>query len=224
VEVATVVLVAHLIYVFCSSLADEIIHVDLDRPEQNGGFFVFRITDVKASNGMELIDMIKIMLPHVVDLRDFSKYQAHLVLKGKALLIQQPTLPYYLLHEHEELLLTEKDKCVRTEQAHSVHANRVLEDSSRLVKSTLLVFPPGVLCSVDFTTAASATDGHKVKLYLRSLSTNSKLGTNDKETSQTFVPCYWLMRVLEDDRRLLKLDSAGTGGDTLEDAMQGMII
>jgi hypothetical protein len=89
---------------------------------------------------------------------------------------------------------------------------------------SLLVFPPGVLCSVDFTTAASATDGHKVKLYLRSLSTNSKLGTNDKETSQTFVPCYWLMRVLEDDCRLLKLDSAGTGGDTLEDAMQGMII
>jgi hypothetical protein len=130
-----------------------------------------------------MIDTIKVLLPHIADLRDSSKYQAHLVLDGKAMLIQQPTVPYYLLNKQ---------------------VNRTLEDSSPLVKNTLLMFPPGVICSVDFSMTAIPTDGDKVKIYQRTSTATRDLEKND-EASQVFVPCYWMVRVLADNREILKL-------------------
>jgi hypothetical protein len=96
--------------------------VDLDRPEKNGGFFVFRVADVVTEDGSQVINVIRVTLPHVVDIRDYSKYKAHLVDHGRALLDRVPAVPFYLLHEHQSLFATEIVPCVRTEQSHAVHA------------------------------------------------------------------------------------------------------
>jgi hypothetical protein len=190
--------------VFIRSSADEIVYIDLEHPENNGGFVVCRVTDGEASRGKELIDTIKVLLPHIADLRDSSKYQAHLVLNGKAMLIQQPTVPYYLLNEHQDLL-NEQNECVRSKQAHSVQVDRILKDSSPLMKNTLLMFPPGVMCSADFTMAAIPTEGDKVKIYQRTLTATRELGKSDRASTQVFVPCYWMVRVLADNGKNFKL-------------------
>jgi hypothetical protein len=81
------------------------------------------------------------------------------------------------------------------------------------------------MCSVDFSVAAAPTDGHKVKPVLRGISSKCTLGPKlQKEVCQYFSPCYWVMRILDDDRRLLKLDGVGEEEDTLEAALKGMII
>ncbi len=82
----------------------------------------------------------------------------------------------------------DQNKCVRSKQAHSVQVNRILKDSSPLMKNTLLMFPPGVMCSADFTMSAIPTEGDKVKIYQQTVTATCGLGRSDQESSQVFVP------------------------------------
>jgi len=52
----------------------------------------------------KLIDLVQIMIPHLTDLRDFAYYQAYIVLDGMAVLIQQPSVPSFLLLEEKQFL------------------------------------------------------------------------------------------------------------------------
>jgi hypothetical protein len=199
---------------FIHSSADEIIHVDLDFPEKNGEFFIERINEVKA--GSELVDQIKIYLPHIVDLWDFSKYQAHLVLNGKGLLVQKPSVPHFLLHNYEELYEMEQSRCIHTEQAHTINVNRILGDAYRQLRTILLVFPPDVTCSA----AISPKGNQKIKITMRSLALNYELGKGKIATSQQYLPASWLLHILGDERSLLKL--VDEDDDEIVNAFKGM--
>jgi hypothetical protein len=120
----------------CSS-ADEVIHIDLDFPERHGGFFVHVVSNVKTTTGSELIDKLKIMLPHVTDIRDFKDIEGHVVLNGRAFLVSMPTLPYFLLDDYEDLWELEKTPCPRTEETHAIAVNQIRK-TARQMKSILL--------------------------------------------------------------------------------------
>jgi hypothetical protein len=44
---------------------DEVIHLDLEYPERNNDLFVHRINEVHDASGTELVDQIKVILPHM---------------------------------------------------------------------------------------------------------------------------------------------------------------
>lgn len=204
-SIVTLFLMLLLTSSFIHSLADDVIDVDLDRPEKNGGFFVFRVADVVTEDGSEVINVIRVTLPHVVDIRDYIKYKAQLVDDGRALLVRVPAVPFYLLHEHKTLFATEIVPCLRTEQSHAVHANAILDDESRQMKTTLLRFPDGIMCSNDFSAGTHLSGEQKVSTTLRTIAGTCNI--EQREWPQTFTPVNWTLRILDKRRRFLKLPS-----------------
>lgn len=220
------VLVLHcfsLVVSFHSS-ADTTIYINPDFPEKNGEFFVHRVSDVKASTGNELIDLLKITLPHLIDLRDLKNWSGHVVLDGQGFLVTMPSVPHFLLHDHEVLFENEKTRCPRTEEAHAVVVNDILAKPAHQVKRVLLLFPKGMTCSADLSaTSASSTD-QKVKMVLRqaTIKSQEKFGKGMKSLAQVFYPSSWVLRILDDNRRLLKRDKNLGEDDDLESAFAGM--
>jgi hypothetical protein len=215
--------------VFVLMPVDDVVHLDLDSPEMNGEFFVHRIIEIRDSSGTELIDEIKVILPHMVDCRDFSSYKASLVLGCTALMIQKPAVPFFLLHDHEDLFFAEAKYCARTKDAHAVHANHIKADVNCQVQRVLLVFPDGMTCApvTDGKSIKKAKDKNKIKMCLRTI---TKTYANGKAvpcemTTQVFYPAYWLVRIHDEQRCLLKAEEEEEEeDDDIEAAFQGMKI
>lgn len=204
--------------------ADTTIYVNLDLPEKNGEFFVHRISDVKVDTGDELIDLLKVTLPVVIDLRDFKMYSAYVVLDGKGLLVTMPSVSHYMLHDYEEMFGLETKRCHRTEEAYTVAINNIRANHARLVKRALLLFPDGMRCSAESSATTPSSTDQKVKMVLRDLRITDKikLGKAMTKVTQRFCPGSWVLRILDDNRRLLKLDKNEGDDDDLETAFAGM--
>ena len=73
---------------------DYVVDVDLDHPDRNGGsFLIQQVAQVKIRSGAELAESLKVTGINMTDLTDFEAYDATLVLGGRALWVQSPTLP-----------------------------------------------------------------------------------------------------------------------------------
>lgn len=203
--------------------------MDVDFPERNGEFFIHRVNEVRDPTGTEMIDQIKITLHHIIDVRDFKMYKAFLVLDGNAVLIQKPAVPYFLLHNIKELFQLEKLNCTRTQDAHTVHANRIKADDECMVRSILLVLPDGMRCidaNADLIKKKKQKKGQqdRIKKSLRFLELSFQSGKEAGDTVQGYYPIFWLLRILDSNRRILKADDDDEedDDDDIDAAMQGM--
>lgn len=161
----------------------------------------------------------------MVDRRDFTAYKATLVLNGTAMLIEKPAVPYFLLHNYEPIFVSEVAPCPRTKDAHAVHANRINADATCQIRRVLLVFPDGMTCAtMDGATKKKPKDKNKVKLGLRYLSmTYATPKAKEKEATQEFYPGHWVIRIRDEQRRLLKADEEDDEEeDDIDSAFQGM--
>lgn len=196
--------------------ADDVITVNFDYPEKNGGFFIHRINNLHHPNGEELMDQLKIILP-LVDARDFKTYKATLVLGGTAIYMETPSVPYFLLHNHQDIFLTESVSCNLTKDAHTVHANQIMNNGTRQIRSFLLVFPDGMKCTPFIETKKKNT--HKIQICVRRIEAQFEVG--NAVTNQQFFPAYWLIRIHEDDKRMLKRTAEEEEEDSLAHAFRG---
>ena len=178
-----------------------------------------------------MIDQIKIILPHMVDTRDFKKYKAFMVLGGNAMLIERPLVPFFLLNNVEDIYNIEKIICQRSIDAHMVHANRIIADTDddAQVRRTLLVFPNGMNCRdalPDLTKKKKQKRGthETVKKCLRYLTVNYVSGKSNTNTEQEFYPLYWLLRIVDTNRRILKAEEVEEEeeDEDIDSAMKGM--
>jgi hypothetical protein len=206
---------------------DHVVHLDLECPEKNGEYFVHRINEIRDSSGTELIDVIKVILPHMVDSRDFSTYKATVVLGGTALMMQKPAVPFFLLHDHEDLFFSEVKYCARTKDAHAVHANRINADVNCQVWRTLLVFPDGMTCApvMDGAIKKKTKNKYKINMCLRKITSTYERGKTEprEKVTQEFYPAYWLVRIHDEQRRLLKAEEEEEEeDDDIDAAFQGM--
>ena len=204
--------------------SDDTYYVDLDNPEKNGGplFFVNHVTEVKNSSGTELITKMRILLSNITDLRDFSKCQGLVVLKGAAFMVSMPSVAAYLLEDFMALFKKERIRCKRTEQAHKVHRNNIIKDVSRQLKHVLFVFPEGMICTGLLDSDVPPVLDQKVKLTLREAEAQFfRTGKKQKKYKQSYFPGYWNLRILTGERRFLTLPEA-EGIDDLDEAFAGM--
>jgi len=182
------------------------------------------VNEVRDPSGTEMIDQIKVILPHIVDLRDFKIYKAMLVLGGTALFVQKPAVPFFLLHDNKELFESELSNCTRTMDAHTVHANRIKANVECNHRTVLLVFPDGMTCMAmpgDASKKKNKKGDNKLKLTLRTITKKFQSGKNP-ETTQTYVPGHWLVRIHDENRRLLKAEEEEEDDDDIESAFSGM--
>lgn len=210
--------------------ADEVIHVNENFPERNGSdFFIHRVNEVRA--GKEMVDQIKILLHHMVDTRDFERYKATLILGGNALLVEMPTVPFYLLHNVQRMYGTEEKLCQRSLEAHLVHANRIKADASLQVKTILLVFSHGMKCQDNAVIdpkkeRKKVLQAGKVKGALRYFTVKYKSGKSQELVTQEYYPFYWLLRIVDTNRRLLEEEKEEEVEEDagIDEAMAGMKI
>jgi len=205
------------------NMVDDVIYVDFSFPEANSnGLFIQRLDQIRSPSGNELISLCKVMLYHIVDLRDFQKHSGLLVCGGAALLVEVPSVPFFLLEESLNLLNAEKNRCDRTEDLTAAAMNKIKRDPTRQTRSILLVFPEGVTCSADFSDNAPTTD-KKVKLALRNVESAFVLGKKQAPCTQRCYPGCWQLRILKKEADVLKFDDEDNECDVL-DAFQGMNI
>jgi hypothetical protein len=200
------------------------IEVDFEIPEKRGYYVTMK--ECKTAK-VELVPIIKIVVPHVVDPRDFeeAKYEGRIVAGGAAFLLQEPTVPYYLLRDHDESpdMVKMHDGVDELMDIHDVHALRILNDKTRQVKSTLFVFPSEMRCSIDFGETALLSDGAYVGPLIVPLKTRGLvLGT---AKVLTFLQASWKLRVvLEGPERKLLQKAPTKKLNALEEALNGASI
>ena len=95
-------------------------------------------------------------------------------------------VPSFILHNSEELFRKEDSRCDRMEQAHNVHANKLLADINNQVKTVLLVFQSGVVC----TPYDSTSKEGKVKIAIHSLTMDHIIGKNRVDTAHNYFPTH----------------------------------
>eukprot|EP00957_Ditylum_brightwellii_P087856 6690691-Ditylum_brightwellii.AAC.1 len=87
--------------VFISVLTDDAIEVIIEQMERNKGLIIQYVQDVKYKD--ELVSLLVILKPDIPDFRDFLHYKLVSALEGHVLLLKQPTIPHFLLHEPDIL-------------------------------------------------------------------------------------------------------------------------
>jgi hypothetical protein len=174
--------------------------------------------------GDEFIDILKITMPHLTDLRDFKNWSGHVVLHGQGFLISKPTVPHYLLHDYTKLFGKERIRCPRTELTFKVEVNQILASPARQVKKILLLFPEDMACNAELSATTASSNDQKVPMRLRPLAIETRVKREGEmvEEVQSFCPGSWVLRVINANRRIINLAQNGGDDDDLETAFAGM--
>ena len=144
------------------------------------------------------------------------------VCNGRGFMIMKPRLPYFFVFDHAHVLDLEVEQCDQTNKETRVAMTAIKKDDSRLFMTILLLFPSDVALNANFDAYTPSTD-QKVKLKLRILEKQDRLGKKKSLEKQYFYPCFWEARVLVGNKKTELMDSDDSKSD-LEDAMEGMKI
>ena len=183
---------------------DHVVHVDFAFPEKHGQNLLIQRFDgsliLRFPFATYKEDCVKIAFQHFIDVRDYSQTTGHIVLNGTGFLITTPSVPFYLLYNHQQMYAKFPGCPSKVKEDHSIWANAVKKNPSRLMSTILCVMPKGVVITSDVWSpepAVPAAD-KKVKLKLGelSLSFNASKQMAHQQTVQTFLPAFWNVRVL----------------------------
>lgn len=141
----------------------------------------------------ETIQIVKISLKQLVDIRDYSTVQLWIVCKGQAVVVQTPSVPRWMLDEdvHQLSALNFHHGSARLLEGHKTAFNDIARDASRIVHTTLLVFPDNVHCTRQITFPA-CIDGKQVKPKPHELVVDIPFGGGNQ--THILRPISWVMR------------------------------
>ena len=202
--------------------ADDVVDVDFEYPERNNqGLYICQIDKVETPK--ELITKLRVLIPDIVDLRDFKSIKGLIVCGGSAFLIFRPSLPFALLNGIDDFFSIEKNPCTRTQQDMKATMTNIRGDKARQFRSILLVFPNDVSLTSDWTDNIPRVD-KKSKLNLRIVQLKKhKIDDKGKQAVQYFYPAYWEMRMVIGNRRDV-FEGEEEDDDDLAAAMEGQKI
>ncbi|CAB9511158.1 unknown protein [Seminavis robusta] len=156
--------------------SDEVIMVDFDFPERNGGpmFWVQLIPDCETKDGAQMFDKIDLRLSTTIDLSDAHQIYGWNVLDGAAFLLRMPWVPNYFLLYHKKLLQKEKKKCNETKKKVAAACNAILKSEDeendltpRRWKHVLFVWPDNIVATTDMKSSDPPINDQKLRLNLR---------------------------------------------------------
>ena len=183
------------------------------------------VLPVEYCNHMEKYVYTKIKIStSMVDINDYASYTLTLVLNGTAVMYSCPSVPYFQRKRHAELLNMEASKCKRTKDKTATEMKSLGKDPARLIRSILIVFPKGMVCTTDFDTLEPSipTGDKKVKRLMRHINTSDSIGKkNPEQVAQHFRPIHWNLRVISEGDDAL-VDDEESSDDDLCDGLEGM--
>lgn len=216
--------------------ADEVVHVDYDFPEKNGGplFWVQSVAGCKNGVKKELFTKLIIRLT-TLDLSDAHEMKGTNICGGKAFLLRMPWVPNYLLAYYKHMFEMEVNKCNRTKEKHTTSAIAIIksEDPSnnfepRRWKHVLFVYPDGVVCTTDLTSDNPPIADEDLGFSLRMMKVDkTEVGSGDQKDTvpQVFAHGFFALRIIDDDaENWLEIGEKKKEGTSLKDLFAGMTI
>jgi hypothetical protein len=205
---------------FIRSSVKDAMQVDLEFPEQNGSFFILETKNVLMSDG-SVVDTIQVLVSGGIDMRDFPSYEATLVKGGRGLVIQVPSAPAWMYQDVETLSNAEKHSCPTMKQSHMVHANRMIQNEDRQLKTFTMYFPDGMCCSTDFSDNATRNPHANDQIAPPEVRcTKLEYTYSNVRAVDTLSYIYWRFRVLGINKSAVKR-SNDTEVTALQKAMEG---
>jgi hypothetical protein len=177
----------------------ETVDVNVLHPERNREVQVFEFTDVNRDgvlhNGFEIVVY--------GDLRDVNNNTYHAFLHGRSeILVEMPSMNHAFLHEFDFLTQRMKDAgshCGRTQEAHDVARNKILQDGSRLTKRLLLRFPTDIQLSMK---PYSPEESNEIEIEIVPFKSDFELA--GKFWATTVARVSWKVSVIEIEKRIVK--------------------
>jgi hypothetical protein len=207
--------------VFNTAPLDNTFVMDLDDPKKNWGYIFLHAKEKTTRGGEEAIDCIEMTLPHLSDLRDYKMTKATVVDEGRAILLEEPTVPLWFRLDYTKWFEQQKSPCSRTQFAHVLFASKIQrKENDYATRKTLIRLPEGLQCTGDQTVACKMENNEILKKDFRPWMLDTSIEAVDFSL-HTFLPISWLVRLVSDERRDLKVDDDSSVGGMLSD-FQGM--
>ncbi|CAB9527101.1 unknown protein [Seminavis robusta] len=218
------------------SYADEIIEVDFDFPEKNGGplFWTQHVPECKSPDGSELIDKVVIRMNAIIDFSDAHRLQGKTVAYGAGFMLTVPWAPAFMLEHHKKMFKKEIKPCDRTRDKHATVANAILKSENpehglepRRFKHVLFVFPDSMIVSTKLESGEEPVADQKLTIGLRIFTVKKTTvgeGADEEDMPQTFCPGVFEFRVIDDEAEseLKRKKKAKKKGQSLKDLFSGM--
>lgn len=206
---------------------------DYENPDPRGYHqIVFTVlenvkTQNGAQNGESFNQVLRIELPHVVDMKDLSMYTLSVVNKGTALLLQRPTYPGVWLENYEDIQKnTEVVPCQITIDSVAVNVNKARE-SEWLTTKVLIMLPPHHRVTVDFEEQDAKIIDGTLEMLVRRYPFDieqalAPLGADmAKLFGENFLnPGYWHVRFAHIEKKVIK--AANVKPSDLSSRFRGM--
>jgi hypothetical protein len=218
------------------TFADEVIYINFDFPEKNGGplFWVQEITECKNASKKELFSKLVIRLNSVLDLSDAHEIYGWNICGGKGFLLRLPWVPSFLLTKYKEMFAMEENKCNRTRDKHATAAIAIIKSEDpindlapRRWKHVLFIYPDGKVCTTELTSDTHPVSDQKQEVSLRRLQCMTEVGAGDgkEDYEQLFFPAYFSLRIIDDDaENELEIGDRKKEGRSLNDLFSGMSV
>lgn len=157
------------------------------------------------------------------DLRSVHEnlYQAYLY-SGNEILVKMPLMPYVFLKEFDMLAKKMKDAnthCERTQEAHAVARNKIIQDKVRQAKHLLLRFPSEVDLSASPYSLQIAND----ELDIIVVPFVYQYELDGKKWTMTGARLSWKVSIIEAEKHVIKASNdANRAASQLSKKLQSM--
>ena len=216
----------------CWSLVDQVHFLDLESPDGHGayGFWAQFTKDVRSKDETFLYDEFNMRLMGIsIDVMDAPQYCGRIVLAGDALLITMPFFPSVYLTHYDDMHAVDKERKATVEDSFIIHANSIIEDTTRNTCKILFVLPDGYSFGCDFldSDASPSPVDKTLKITLRHFEVSRSRPQASKGSNgwtQTFYHGFFKLRVHTRQMKTNRLAAPKTVVDDLDSFFTGMDI
>ena len=216
----------------CWSLVDQVHFLDLESPDGHGayGFWAQFTKDVRSKDETFLYDEFNMRLMGIsIDVMDAPQYCGRIVLAGDALLITMPFFPSVYLTHYDDMHAVDKERKATVEDSFIIHANSIIEDTTRNTCKILFVLPDGYSFGCDFldSDASPSPVDKTLKITLRHFEVSRSRPQASKGSNgwtQTFYHGFFKLRVHTRQMKTNRLAAPKTIVDDLDSFFTGMDI
>lgn len=178
------------------------------------------IEHVLSSDQHELIEVLRIEMSNLLDLRDCNATTLEIVDSGRALLLEMPTFSKLWAEEYHVIHHLDATPCAHTLESHNICVNTSRANNC-MTSRVLMMLPDDHRCTTDFSSACTMEDGHvKTKQIRQAVFDKGIEGPLRPFTRQQVQPLVWQVRLAHDERKVL-VDKAVVDTEGLMEAFAG---
>ena len=169
----------------------------------------------KQKIGKELVSVVKITLPQLIDIRDYPACNLWVVCHGRALMVWTPSVPRWMSDDsiHQDTGFNFHHSSDYFTESHKADYNEISQTSDRQIHKTLLILPEGRVFTSDVE-APMTLNGCKVQKNPCQLEKEITHLTTPRK--HVFRPISWIVRDIAKPREYLDLDDVATPLDPFD--------